>query len=100
MPLDFQRIAGFDWDDGNQRKNAEKHGVGQVEAESVFFNEPLIVADDAKHSVDDMRFHALGTTSHGRLLHLSFTLRTDGTLIRIISARDMNRKERTIYEQA
>ncbi len=100
MPLDFQRIIGFDWDDGNQSKNAEKHDVGQAEAESVFFNDPLIIADDTKHSGDEKRFNALGTTSHGRLLHLSFTLRSDRTLIRVISARDMNRKERTIYEQA
>lgn len=100
MIIDFDRITGFDWDDGNHRKSADKHGVGQSEAESIFFNEPLIVAEDAKHSEDEHRFNALGTTNQGRLLHLSFTLRSDQTLIRVISARDMNRKERTIYEQA
>jgi uncharacterized protein len=33
-------------------------------------------------------------------LHISFTLRQSGTWIRVISARDMHRKERVIYEQA
>lgn len=100
MTIDFERIAGFDWDGGNARQSADKHGVGQAEAESIFFNEPLIVVDDEKHSENEKRFNALGTTNDGRLLYLSFTLRSDQTLIRVISARDMNRKERTIYEQA
>lgn len=55
---------------------------------------------DASHSQHEPRHHALGTTAAGRLLHISFTLRGDGTLIRVISARDMHRKERTFYEQA
>jgi len=97
---DLKRIAGFDWDDGNNRKSADKHDVSQAEAESVFFNDPLIVAEDARHSRGEQRFNALGKTAQGRLLHVTFTLRADGTLIRVISARDMNRKERKIYEQA
>lgn len=97
---DLERIAGFDWDDGNNRKSADKHDVSQAEAESVFFNDPLIVAEDARHSRGEQRFNALGKTAQGRLLHVTFTLRADGTLIRVISARDMNRKERKIYEQA
>ena len=97
---DLERIAGFGWDDGNNRKSADKHDVSQAEAESVFFNDPLIVAEDARHSRGEQRFNALGKTAQGRLLHVTFTLRADGTLIRVISARDMNRKERKIYEQA
>lgn len=100
MIIDFERIVGFDWDGGNIRKSADKHDVSQAEAESIFFNEPLIVVDDDKHSENEKRFNALGGTNGGRLLHLSFTLRSDQTLIRVISARDMNRKEQTIYEQA
>lgn len=98
--IDLERIAGFDWDDGNNRKSADKHDVSQAEAESVFFNDPLIVVEDAGHSREEQRFNALGKTAQGRPLHITFTLRTDGTLIRVISARDMNRKERKIYEQA
>jgi uncharacterized DUF497 family protein len=98
--IDFDQISGFDWDDGNSRKNADKHDVGQAEAESVFFNDPLIVIEDAKHSAREPRFNALGKSAQGRLLHISFTLRQNGTLIRVISARDMHRRERKAYEQA
>jgi uncharacterized protein len=97
--IDFAGIAGFDWDEGNARKN-EKHGVSMAEAEQVFFNAPLLLLTDDKHSQKEARHHALGRADDGRLLHVSFTLRKSGSLIRVISARDMHRKERTIYEQA
>lgn len=97
--VDWVQVTGFDWDDGNSRKNAEKHGVGQSEAEQIFFNEPLLVLADSKHSKKEARYHALGETDDARLLHITFTLRGGGTLIRVISARDMHRKERAIYEQ-
>lgn len=45
--LDWERIEGFDWDTGNARKNADKHGGSQIEAEQIFFNDPLLVAVDA-----------------------------------------------------
>jgi len=97
--IDLGLISGFDWDSGNARKN-EKHGVTAAEAEQVFFNQPLLLLEDMKHSQDEPRLHALGHTHDGRLLHITFTIRDAGTLIRVISARDMHRKERTIYEQA
>jgi|SRR5579863_1499505 len=98
--VDLEQIVGFDWDDGNSRKSADKHDVSQAEAESVFFSDPLIVLEDPKHSKEEQRFHALGRTIRGRGLHVTFTLRENGTLIRVISARDMNRKERQLYEQS
>ena len=98
--INLNQIEGFDWDSGNDRKSTDKHGVSQAEAESVFFNDPLIVAEDARHSEREPRFNALGKTAQGRLLHVTFTLRQYGTLIRVISARDMHRKERRAYEQA
>ena len=98
--IDLDQITGFDWDDGNSRKNADKHGVSQAEAESVFFNEPLIVAEDARHSEAERRLNALGRTAQNRLLHLTFTLRQNGTMVRVISAREMHRKERKADEQA
>lgn len=97
--IDLSKIVGFNWDDGNARKN-EKHGVAAAEAEQVFFNVPLLLMDDASHSQKESRLHALGKTDEGRTLHITFTLRQAGQLIRAISARDMHRKERTIYEQA
>ena len=97
--IDWARIEGFDWDEGNSRKNVEKHEVSQAEAEQVFFNDPLLVVEDAMHSNREIRLHALGRTDAGRLLHMSFTLRHDGKLIRVISARPMHRRERLRYEQ-
>ncbi|MBF0269589.1 MAG: BrnT family toxin [Alphaproteobacteria bacterium] len=97
--IDFERLIGFQWDEGNARKSAAKHGVSQSEAEQIFFNEPLLVVDDSRHSQDETRFHALGITHEARLLHVTFTLREGGTRIRVISARDMHRKERGRYEQ-
>jgi uncharacterized DUF497 family protein len=96
----FDLIIGFEWDDGNSRKSVDRHGVSQAEAEQVFFAEPLIVADDLRHSRGEPRYHALGRTAEGRLLQATFTLRGGGTLLRVISARDMSRKERKVYEQA
>jgi uncharacterized DUF497 family protein len=98
--INLNSIVGFQWDSGNERKNADKHDVKQVEAEQVFFNQPLLMLPDPKHSQQEQRIHALGQTDSGRLLHITFTLRSDGPLIRVISARSMNQKERFAYEQA
>jgi uncharacterized DUF497 family protein len=97
--IDLDQITGFEWDEGNSRKSADKHDVSQAEAESIFYNDPLIVAEDIKHSEREPRLNALGKTSQNRLLHITFTLRQNGTLIRVISARNMHRKERKVYEQ-
>ncbi len=97
--IDLSRIEGFQWDEGNGRKSIEKHDVSQAEAEQVFFNEPLLIVEDVSHSVEELRLHALGRTDARRLLHITFTLRGDGCLIRVISARTMHRKERAGYEE-
>jgi uncharacterized protein len=96
--IDLERIVGFDWDEENARKN-EKHGVSQSEAEQTFFDVRLLMVADPGHSADEPRYHALGATLDGRRLHVTFTLRGDGTRIRVISAREMHRKERQIYER-
>jgi uncharacterized DUF497 family protein len=99
--FDWTHIVGFNWDAGNARKSADKHGVTQAEAEQVFFNQPLLILSDTAHSGQEQRYHALGSTDGARTLHIAFTLRirAAGTLIRVISARDMHRKERVRYEQ-
>lgn len=97
--IDLAKITEFDWDEGNARKN-DKHGVSTAEAEQVFFNKPLLLIADTKHSQSESRFHALGRTDEGRILHITFTLRSAGEKIRVISARDMHKKERAFYEQA
>ena len=96
--LDLAAAEGFDWDDGNARNSLVKHGVSQAEAEQVFAGEPLLIEDSA-HSETEPRFHALGETAEGRRLHVTFTLRENDRKIRVISARDMNRKERNHYEE-
>ena len=97
MP-DLTQVEGFEWDTGNSRKSADKHGVTQAEAEQVFFDDTLLVLADERHSTGESRYHALGRTDGGRHLHISFTLRGErGRLIRVISARDMHRKERLRY---
>src|ERR1700739_736972 len=98
MP-DLSHVEGFEWDEGNSRKNVEKHDVSQAEAEKVFFKEPLLIVEDVRHSSYEIRLHGLGHTDAGRLLHISFTLRGNGKLIRVVSARTMHRKERIRYEQ-
>ena len=98
--LDFDSVVGFEWDAGNQRKSEVKHSVTQVEAEEIFFNQPLLVSADDNHSDEERRYMALGKTNQARALTLIFILRRDGALIRVISARDQHRKERQLYEQA
>jgi len=93
MP-DFE---GFDWDEGNAEKNWIKHNVTPSESEQVFFNRPIFVSDDTKHSKEEKRYYALGQTDEGRLLFLAFAIRK--RLIRVISARNMSRKERRIYSR-
>jgi len=97
--FDFGLVEGFEWDAGNARKSLDKHGVSQSEAEQVFFNLSLLAADDVRHSAAEARVHALGKTDAERRLHITFTLRVEGTKIRVISARDMSRRERLAYDQ-
>jgi hypothetical protein len=94
MPFDPSAVTGFQWDAGNLAKSAAKHAVSVEEAEQVFRNRP-VVAEDETHSRTEPRYRALGETDARRLLHVTFTIR--GTLIRVISARPMSRKERALY---
>jgi hypothetical protein len=89
---------GFEWDEGNLLKNWEKHRVSASECEQVFFNRPLVAGLDKKHSQRESRYYALGITDAKRKLFIVFTLRKK--LIRVISARDMNKKEREVFERS
>jgi uncharacterized DUF497 family protein len=92
------KCTGFEWDEGNLPKLWERHGVSGAECEQLFFNHPLVAALDEKHSGEEDRYYALGHTDSGRLLFVVFTIRKG--LVRTISARDMNRKERKVYESS
>ena len=95
--IDFSSVIGFDWDTGNARKN-ERHDVSQAEAEQIFSDNGLLTMQDEKHASRELRYIAFGRTADERLLQVAFTLRGNETLIRIISARDANRRERKAYE--
>ena len=92
----FDGCLGFQWDTGNSEKNWSKHRVSPFECEQVFFNQPLVAAEDPMHSEKELRYYILGQTDDGRKLFVVFTIR--GHFIRVISARDMNKKERAFYE--
>ena len=86
---------GFEWDEHNATKNWEAHRVSAKECEELFFQAPLLMKDDPRHSMQEARYYALGQTAAGRLLFVAFTIR--GDRIRVISARDMSRKETEVY---
>lgn len=93
----LEDCKGFDWNVANQHKNKEKHEVSSAECEEVFFNKPLLLQEDLKHSQIEQQFYVLGKTDKDRKLFIAFTIRKQR--IRIISARDMSKKERKLYEQ-
>lgn len=97
LPETFEGLIGFQWDAGNSWKSVAKHDVSPAESEQAFFNRPVLVATDDRHSLSERRLFALGRTDQGRLLMVVFTIR--GDRIRVISARPMSRDERSRYEQ-
>ena len=97
--IDLSPTVGFHWDEDNARKSEERHGVSQAESEQVFGNEHLLIDRDINHSLLEQRYNVLGRTANGRLLHLTFTMRDHGLLIRVIPGRDLNRRERNRYAQ-
>ena len=95
--LEFEALSGFDWDAGNQDKNWQKHGVTANECEQVFFNIPSLFQPDPTHLKTEPRYFILGQTDTGRHLFIAFTTRNNK--IRVISARDMSRKETELYDR-
>jgi uncharacterized DUF497 family protein len=93
-------VLSFEWDKGNEQKNWLKHKVAGEEAEEVFDDEKRLVLEDIKHSEKEPRYILIGKTDKGRMLFIVYTLRNDNTSVRIISARDVNRKEVQFYEKA
>jgi len=95
--LDLKNITGFEWDEGNIDKNKTKHNLDWWTIEELFFNEPLAILEDLKHSQKECRYYALGKTDDNTKLFVVFTIRNKK--IRVISARKMNKKERMYYEK-
>jgi uncharacterized protein len=95
--LNIEDAIGFEWDDGNILKNEIKHSLAWQRIEEIFFNEPLILFKDEKHSLDaECRCAALGRLDDGMWITVVFTKRKNK--IRVISARPMSKKERGFYE--
>lgn len=86
----------FEWDKGNIGKNL-KHKIEDKEAEEVFLDGQRFIFKDHVHSEGEERLRILGKTKKGRLLFVAFTVRSNK--VRIISARDINRKEVYLYEK-
>ena len=95
---EYSNCVGFEWDEGNSEKNWIKHHVTMSECEQVFFNQPLILAGNEERSQSEQRYYALGQTDAGRRLFIVFIVR--GELVRVVSARDMSRRERRVYDHA
>jgi uncharacterized protein len=96
--IDLSTLDGFEWDDGNREKNWFVHQVEWTEAEEAFLSSPIIVLPDPKHSLAENRLVLLGRTLADRRLVVVFTIRNNR--IRVISARDMSKKERKMYDEA
>lgn len=96
--LDIESVVGFEWDESNIHKNENKHGLKWTMIEEVFFNDPLLIVEDFKHSLDECRCAALGKNDYDKLITVVFTIRNKH--IRVISARAMSKKERLIDEKA
>jgi uncharacterized DUF497 family protein len=97
FPADLAECTGFQWDEGNATKNWEAHRVSQAECEQVFFNRPVRIAPGVAHEAGEGRRALFGQTYENRRLTIVFTIR--GSLARVISARDMSRQERRLYER-
>ena len=95
---DLRDWEGFEWDEGNLLKNWEKHRVAAAECEQVFFGRPLMTRTDTERSEEETRWYALGVTDAGRRLFIVFTVRQKR--LRVISARDMSRRERKVFDES
>lgn len=95
--IESRRPIKFDWNKGNIDKNWKRHKVDFRECEEIFSNQPLKIFYDEKHSQKEGRFLAYGITNRQRKLTVIFTIRNKK--IRVISARNQNRKERRKYEK-
>ncbi len=93
----LEEVSGFEWDAGNRNKNLVKHNVTNEECEEVFFDQRKIVMKDVIHSESEERYTLIGQTKKERLLNIIFTMRKNK--IRIISARDLNKKHYRLYEK-
>lgn len=87
----------FEWDENKADKNLLKHQVSFHEAKTVFDDPLYIDFYDPDHSVDEDRYLIVGQSNQERILIVSYTERANS--IRLISAREVTRQERKVYEE-
>ncbi len=87
----------FEWDNRKAAANLRKHGVSFEEARSAFFDEQARLIDDPDHSEEEDRFVLLGLSGALRLLLVCHCYRSEGEVVRIISARRATRTEAKFY---
>ena len=87
----------FEGDERKAAENAKKHGVSLEEARSVFVDERAKLIDDPDHSKEEDRFVLLGLSSALRLLLACHCYRSEGNVVRIISARKATTSESKSY---
>jgi uncharacterized DUF497 family protein len=87
----------FEWDAEKAQANETNHGVTFDEAQTIFDDPFIAIAQDPIHSSSEGRFLAVGESVRRRVLVVSFTERTDN--IRVISARVATARERKMYEK-
>lgn len=87
----------FEWDERKANANQTKHGVSFEEARTVFFDERARLIDDPDRSDDEERFILLGLSSTLRLLVVCHCYRSEGNVIRLISARKATASESKSY---
>ena len=89
----------FEWDPNKADLNKQKHGVSFSEASSVFYDDYGRLIPDPDSGVNEERFILLGKSSEFKTLIVCHCYRQSGEVIRIISARKGDKRERKQYEE-
>ncbi len=92
-------IDEFIWLPNVIEKLAVKHHVEQEEAEDIFYDRPRYNFAEAGYQSGEDIYSASGQTEAGRYLVVFFIHKAPHIAL-ILSARDMDRKERKLYERS
>jgi uncharacterized DUF497 family protein len=88
----------FEWNVSKSASNIQKHGISFDEARTVFYDERARLISDPDHSENEDRFILLGFSSSLRILVVCHCYRSEGNIIRIISARKATTQETKAYD--
>ena len=94
--FEYEKLI-YDWDPVKNEANINKHGVSFEEARAVFGDTNAVIRDDPNHSIDEERFIIIGYIKEWKHLTVCYCERESEKIIRIISARKANKKEKMIY---